>query len=235
MPMTGRDIREGGKSEIESFLEELRLAPKPTGSPSGQGRLIFALDATASRERTWDQACEVQGQMFLEADRLGGLTVQLVYYRGFHECKASGWLKSTAELVRLMTRVACRAGQTQLRRVLRHAIKEASAAPVQALVFIGDCMEEQLDELAELGGQLGLLGVRCFMFQEGRDPPAERAFREIARLSRGAYCRFDRNAPGELRALLGAVAAFAAGGTKALQQLGDRGSSAVKLLTRQVS
>lgn len=229
--MAGKEISPSAKSEIEGFLEELKRAPKPSGS---SGRLIFALDATASRERTWDQACDVQGQMFLEADRLGGLSVQLVYYRGFHECKASGWLKSTAELVRLMTAVSCRAGQTQLRRILRHALKEARVAPVQAMIFIGDCMEEQLDELADTAGQLGLAGVRCFMFQEGHDPAAERAFREIARLSRGAYCRFDRNAPGELRALLGAVAAYAAGGPRALENLSERGHAVVKLLTRQV-
>jgi hypothetical protein len=192
------------------------------------------LDATASREPTWDRACEVQGQMFLEAGRLGGLEVQLVFYRGFHECKASRWVSDSRALVELMTSVRCKAGQTQIRRVLRHAIAETKREPVRALVFIGDAMEEELDELAALAGELGILGVRAFLFQEGDDPRAERAFREIARLTGGAWCRFDRNAPNELRELLGAVAAYAAGGAAVLEDLRRRPSNVVRLLAHQV-
>lgn len=226
------DVAAGTAGDVAAFLEQVRRAP--ARPPGERGRLIFALDATASREPTWDRACEVQGQMFLEADRLGGLDVQLVFYRGFHECKASRWVASAAELVRLMTGVMCRAGQTQIRRVLRHAIAEAGKRRVHALVFIGDCMEEDLDELGQLAGELGLLGVRAFLFQEGSNPTAERAFREIARLTGGAWCRFDRNAPHELRELLGAVAAYAAGGAKALADLSRRGTGAVRLLASQV-
>ena len=61
---------------------------------------------------------------------------------------------------------------------------------VQALVFVGDAMEEAIDNLCQAAGELGILGIPVFMFQEGGDPIAENAYREIARLSRGAYCRF---------------------------------------------
>ncbi len=230
--MTGKDLKRGA-GEVEAFLEAVRQTP-PVPAGGARGRLIFAMDATASREPTWDRAAEVQAQMFLEADRLGGLDVQLVYYRGFGECRASRWVRSAADLVRLMTGVACHAGQTQIGRVLRHAIKEARRQPVQALVLVGDAMEESRDELAARAGELGLLGVRAFMFQEGRDPAAERAFGEIARLTGGAFCRFDAGAAAELRALLGAVAAYAAGGTAALRALERRGDPAVRLLGRQV-
>ena len=87
---------------------------------------------------------------------------------------------------------------------------------VQALVYVGDAMEEAIDDLCAAAGQLGLLGVPAFMFQEGYDPIAEQAFREMARLSRGAYCRFDPGAAHELAELLRAAAAYAAGGVKAL-------------------
>ena len=71
------------------------------------------------------------------------------------------------------------------------------------------------------------------MFQEGGDAVAEQAFREIARLSRGAYCRFDISAAHELAELLRAVAAYAAGGMKALADLKARNNSgAVKLLAQ---
>lgn len=230
--MSGKDLSARTDRQVAAFLEELAKVPaRPAG---GRGRLIFALDATASREPTWDRACEVQGQMFLEAGRLGGLEVQLVFYRGFHECKASRWVSDSRALVELMTSVRCKAGQTQIRRVLRHAIAETKREPVRALVFIGDAMEEELDELAALAGELGILGVRAFLFQEGDDPRAQRAFREIARLTGGAWCRFDRNAPNELRELLGAVAAYAAGGTAVLEDLRRRPSNVVRLLAHQV-
>lgn len=230
--MSGKDLSARTDRQVAAFLEE--LAKVPARLAGGRGRLIFALDATASREPTWDRACEVQGQMFLEAGRLGGLEVQLVFYRGFHECKASRWVSDSRALVELMTSVRCKAGQTQIRRVLRHAIAETKREPVRALVFIGDAMEEELDELAALAGELGILGVRAFLFQEGDDPRAERAFREIARLTGGAWCRFDRNAPNELRELLGAVAAYAAGGAAVLEDLRRRPSNVVRLLAHQV-
>lgn len=232
--MSEKNVTRPVSGEVESFLEQIRNTPAPAQPPGGRGRLIFALDATASREPSWDRACEVQGQMFLEADRLGGLDVQLVFYRGFHECKASRWVGKARDLVGLMTRVRCRAGQTQIRRILRHAAGETRKRRVQALVLIGDCMEESLDELAHLAGELGLLGVRAFLFHEGRDPEAERAFKEIARLTGGAYCRFDQGSARELRELLGAVAAYAAGGSKALADLRRHGSPGVRLLVSQV-
>ena len=66
------------------------------------------------------------------------------------------------------------------------------------------------------------------MFQEGHDREVEKVFCEIARLTRGAYCRFDPGAARELAELLRAVAVFAAGGMTALAARKDAG--AIKLL-----
>ena len=211
------------EDSIQAFLNEVAKAPPPLAG-GGRGRLIFAMDATASREPSWDQACQVQGQMFLETAALGGLDVQLMYYRGFSECKASRWVDNPSDLVKLMTSVLCLAGQTKIRRILQHAIKETDRKRVSALVFVGDAFEEDLDEIGQIAGQLGMLGVRAFMFQEGYKPEAERAFRHIAKLTKGAHCRFDSNSPDQLRELLGAVAAYAAGGRKALADLSKRSS-----------
>ena len=218
---------------VETFLKEVAQTPPPPPG-SGRGRLIFAMDATASREPTWDRACQVQGQMFLETAALGGLDVQLVYYRGFDECRASRWVDNPGDLVRLMTGVFCLAGQTKLGRVLKHAVRETEKKRVAALVFVGDCFEENLDEVGQIAGQLGMQGVRAFLFQEGRNPDAERAFRHIAKLTNGVHCRFDSNSPQQLRDLLGAVAAYAAGGHRALADLSRRSSPEVRLLARQV-
>jgi hypothetical protein len=218
---------------IQQFLSQVAQTPPPE-SAAGRGRLIFAMDATASREPTWDQACQVQGQMFLESAALGGLDIQLVYYRGFNECKASRWVDNPSDLVRLMTGVFCLAGKTQFRRVLQHAVKETGSRRVSALVIVGDAFEENLDEIGAIAGQLGMLGVRAFLFQEGYKPEAERAFRHIATLTKGAHCRFDSSSPDQLRELLGAVAAYAAGGRRALADLSKRSSPAVKLIASQL-
>jgi hypothetical protein len=184
-----------------------------------------------SRQPTWDQACRLQADMFQEAAAVGGLDIQLVYYRGLAECRASPWIAEPAKLGAMMSRIDCRGGHTQIGRVLAHTLRENDGGKVAALVFVGDAMEEALDALCGKAGELGLRGVRAFMFQEGYDPVCEQAFREIARLTGGAYCRFAPGAAHELAELLRAAAAYAAGGMKALMDLkARRGAGAVQLL-----
>ncbi len=223
-------VQGASRAEIDAFVQRARTLG-PTKEAGRRGRLIFALDATMSRQPTWDTACRLQAEMFREAAAVGGLDVQLVYYRGFGECRASGWVSNGERLAQLMSRIDCRGGHTQIGKILAHARRETERARVQALVFIGDAMEEALDTLAASAGELGLRGVPVFLFQEGGDPVAEQAFREIARLTRGAYCRFDAGAAHQLAELLRAVAAYAAGGIKALTDLSTRhGTAALKLL-----
>ena len=218
------------RADIDAFLAQVRTL-KPTVGAGQRGRLIFALDATMSRQPTWDTACRLQADMFREAAAIGGLNVQLVYYRGLAECRASGWVAETQKLADLMSRIDCRGGHSQIGKVIAHAKRETQNTKVQALVFVGDAMEEKLDDLCHSAGELGLLGVPAFMFQEGYESVAEQAFREVARLTRGAYCRFDPGAAHQLGELLRAVAAYAAGGMRALADLSarhDRG--AIKLI-----
>jgi hypothetical protein len=219
--------------EVEEFLRKVAVTPavKPAGK---RGRLIFAMDATASREPTWDRACHIQAQMFETTAALGGIEIQLVYYRGFREFEASPWLTSAPDLLKRMTSVFCLGGETQIVRVLQHAIAETQRDKVNALVFVGDCMEEDIDRLCHLAGELGLLGVPAFMFQEGNDIIAERAFRQVARLTRGAYCHFDTSSPQQLRDLLSAVAVYAAGGRRALEDFSKRKGGLVLQLTHEL-
>jgi hypothetical protein len=226
-------VQKTSRAEIDAFVQRARALG--TAKEAGRrGRLIFALDATMSRQPTWDTACRLQGEMFREAAATGGLDVQLVYYRGFGECRASGWVSNGQRLAELMSRIDCRGGHTQIGKVLAHARRETERAKVQALVFIGDAMEEALDTLAAGAGELGLRGVPVFVFQEGGDPVAEQAFREIARLSRGAHCRFDAGSAHQLAELLRAVAAYAAGGLKALADLSARHGAATRKLLEQL-
>ena len=222
------ETRPSASEEIAAFVARAKaMSPHAAGS---RGRLVFALDATMSRQPTWDMACALQADMFHEAAALGSLDIRLVYYRGLNECRATGWISDSAQLARLMGKIVCRGGNTQIGKVLSEARREAVASAVRAVVFVGDAMEERVDDLCVKAGELGLLKVPVFMFQEGEDGVAEQAFREIARLTGGAWCRFDPGAAAQLRELLRAAAAYAAGGREALLRLSKTGSGAAKLL-----
>jgi hypothetical protein len=214
-------------SEVDTFLAEIKTL---SSTSSTRGRLIFALDATASRQPTWDTACVLQAEMFREVTTTGGLDMQLVYYRGLAECRASRWISNPEQLAKTMSQIACNAGHTQIGKILIHTQKETKLLRVNALVFVGDAIEENPDKLAHAAGELGRLGVPVFMFQEGTIREVERVYREIAQLTHGAYCRFDVGAARQLAELLRAVAVYAVGGVTALAARHD--TSAVKLLAQ---
>jgi hypothetical protein len=220
------------RGEVADFLAKVKSMPAVRGG--GAGRLIFAMDATASREPTWDRACRIQGDMFTATRDLGGLEIQLVWYRGLGEFDASPWVADSNALVARMTDVYCRAGETQIGKVLQHAIAETGRRKVNAVVFVGDCVEESGDTLCALAGKLALLGVPVFIFHEGGEPAARSCFEEIARITKGAYCPFDSSSADMLRDLLAAVATFAAGGRAALEDYARKRGGAALLLTHRM-
>ncbi len=228
-PLTGTSE----KKDIDAFIEKLHAAPV-VRKAGARGRLIFAMDATASRQPAWDHASHIQSEMFVETAALGGLEIQLCYFRGFNEFHAFPWYSNSGDLLRVMSSVYCAAGHTQIEKILRHSIRENRLKPVNAVVYVGDCVEEELDRLADPAGQLGLLGIPVFLFQEGSDPVARQAFKEIARLSKGAYCAFDSHSARQLRDLLGAVAVYASGGRRALEAYSQGKGQSLRLLTSQL-
>lgn len=222
--------------DVTDFLNQARnLAVHAPASGPAQGRLIFAMDATASRQPSWDTAAEIQAEMFEAVDGIGALDVQLVFFRGLGECKASGWARNAKSFRDYVTKVTCRAGHTQIERVLAHVEREANSKKINALIYVGDCIEENVDHLAPLAGKLALKGVKAFMFQEGRDPDAAFAFGEIARITDGAFMQFDASSAKKLRDLLGAVASYAVGGQDALSAYQSKtGSEEVLRLGHQL-
>jgi hypothetical protein len=217
---------------VEALLKKTRAA---------RGRLIFAIDATASREAMWDLAASLQSAMFEEAARIGGLDVQLVHYCG-SAFRQSVWFSDVHQLVSGMRAMRCVSGATQIGAVLRHVKRENEHEKVNAAIFVGDAVEEPPSELYAAAADLR---VPVFAFQEGdalaiyldRDgeivhqhPPqkVETIFRELARLTGGAYGKFDAGAARQLGELLRAVAAFAIGGVAALAD--QRTDSARRLL-----
>jgi hypothetical protein len=218
------------KNDVQQFLSKVAAMPKT----SGDARLIFSLDATASRQGTWDVASQLQNEMFLSAQSLGGLNVQLCYFRGFAEFFSSDWQSNADEILQIMSRIQCQAGTTQLDRLLQHALVENQKGKIKCLIYIGDAMEENIDVLAQKAGKLGLLNIPLFMFQERGDPIAKAAFKELSRLSGGAYAQFDDASAEQLKELLRAVAIYAAGGLKALQNFSGGSTAGVKLLEQQL-
>ncbi|WP_025899842.1 hypothetical protein [Sneathiella glossodoripedis] len=231
-PQTHKNIS-SSKTDVDMFLQKVAATPKKV-TTGDTGRLLFAIDATASRQPTWDNAAHIQCEMFEEASRIGALSMQVAFFRGYREFKATGWTTNSSALTRSMSKVTCLGGHTQIERVLSHAIKTNSDKPVNAVIFIGDCVEEDADALCHLAGRLGLVNVPVFIFQEGYDAGAENCFRQICKLSGGAYLRFDENSVSKLRELLKAIAIFAVGGRKALEDHGRKQGGDIPLLLSQL-
>ena len=228
--------KSSSKTEVDAFLRQVAAVPRPAVKPSGdRGRLLFGMDATSSRQPMWDQAAHTQAEMFDITADLGGLDVQLAFYRGFREFKVSPWTSDPRSLSKLMTSVTCLAGETQLHKILKHARNEAGKHKVDALVFVGDAFEEDVDAVGQTAGELGMLGLPAFMFHEGDNPLTEYAFQQVAKLSGGGYCRFDVNSADMLRQLLRAVAVYAVGGRKALEDMAAKQGGDVRLLAHQIS
>lgn len=209
------------RAHLDEFLSRI----DPT---HGRARLIFAIDATASRQPTWDTAAKLTAHMFESVDAIGGLDVQLVFYRGPRECVASRWLSDAKSLASVMSGVMCRAGETQIKKVLAHVRKEDKRQKVGGLILVSDACEESPGDLYAQARELG--GVPVFPFQEGDDKRVTEIYAEIARLTGGAMARFESGAAQRLAELLKAVAAFAAGGIRALAA--QKSEAAILLLTQ---
>lgn len=219
---------------IDSFLTKVDNVRTMASHGKRPDRLAFIIDATASRQPTWDHACQIQGNMFRAVANTGRLEVQLVYFRGMEDFYYSDWKSDAESLLQEMTGVRCQAGHTQIGRSLRHLLHETGAHPVKAAVYIGDACEETDDSLYKLAGELRIHGTPVFLFQENHLPEVEQVYRNIARISGGAYSHFDANSPGLLSELLAAVAVYATGGQDALKSFARSSSPKVQAMTRQL-
>ena len=220
-------------NDVSQFLAKVASAPLPVKS-SEKGKLVFAMDATASREPTWDHACHLQAEMFGATDSLGGLRIQLCYYRGFNQFYASPWCEHSDQLLAEMTAARCLGGHTQIHKVLTHLLEENSRQKIQAAVFVGDAIEEDADKLCHQAGKLGVLSIPLFVFQEGYNPRVTSVFKQMAQLSGGAFAPFDIHSASQLKNLLSAVAIYAAGGRDALTRLAKQSSREVNKLIQQL-
>jgi hypothetical protein len=214
--MSNTALRPASK-RVDDFLAEFDPV-KP--------RIIFGVDATASRQPTWDSAAMLQAQMFHAA---GNISAQLVYFRCWNgETRASQWFDNSAALADAMSKITCVAGHTQFEKVLKHAAREHAAKPIAALILISDSCEEEESALYAAARKLP---VPVFMFQEGRNELVASIYARIAEVTGGALAQFDSSSAAKLSELLRAVAVFAQGGVKALEA---QGGAAARLLLAQI-
>jgi hypothetical protein len=194
----------------------------PSNNPALlRARVIFAVDATASREASWNVARELQAKMFIEAGSDGLLQLQLVYFQA-NTCRASKWAAQGEELARWMGAIQCETGLTQIEKVLQHALREHERAPVQGVTFIGDSMEENIDVLGALADQLGAAGVPLHMCQEGDDISARKAFRLLALKTGGTYSVFNPAVPQTIERLSAQLNKIARGAVASVAAIGTR-------------
>ena len=205
------------RPHLEELFEKL--------DPAKPARVVFAVDATASRQATWELATRLTAEMF---KAVGGLELQLVFYRGERECVASRWMSDAASLSATMACVRCDAGPTQIGRVLAHARTENRRQKLAAVILISDACEEDPGALYASARELG---VPTFLFQEGTDERVAGVYQAIAEITGGASCRFDSGSAARLRDLLRAVTAFATGGRAALA---NEKTAAAQLLLSQL-
>ena len=205
----------GHTRQIADFLQK----------QTARGRIAFVIDATASREHSWDTAAQLQAEMFAEAAKLGGLEMMVVYFRGADEVGASNWTGDARGLQGFMGRIRCEGGYTKYARAFERVRKEHQRQPINAVIVIGDMLEEEPNTLYDA---VAGLGVPFFCFLEGDDPKLQMAFEKVRDLTKGAFCAFNTGAIAQLRELLRAVATFAMGGLTALADL--RTDAARKLL-----
>jgi hypothetical protein len=190
-----------------------------------KGRLAFVVDATGSRQPSWDKASQLMVQMFAAAP--AGLQTKFIYFRGNGECRASQWFDSARAMTTAMTEVHCRTGLTQIGKALKHVRNEHADTPIGGLVLIGDAFEENPSEIYAVARGLPPI----FAFLEGDDEFAASAFTQLAGITGGAFAKFDSNSAARLSDLLRAVAAYASGGIAALT---DQRTEAARLLLTQV-
>ena len=187
------------------------------------GRLIFGLDLTGSREASLAHARIATAAMFDTIKAIGAVAVKLVYYRGTNECRASAWHNDPGVVSDAMRRLSCEAGYTQIARLLRVALAEKEK--VSGVVLVLDHCEDDADELLDLARTLGERSMPLYVFHEcadysKRSLKAKPLFKRMAETSGGVYVEFKPDSGAVLREMLSTVAAFTAGGSEGVRQVG---------------
>ena len=221
----GGPLAAAGRSSVVDALRPRAAgvpAPAPrrvslaqaSAAPARLPRLVFALDATASRERAWAAARQVTDSLFGAAP--GGIEVALAVHGGGRMTAFGGFHRDVGALRDEAAGISCEPGPTRMLDIVRESLRRPG---VRAMVYIGDCFEEDESAALALAGSLRLRGTKLVVLQDESSgtTSALRVFRAMAGRTGGIVLPFDAGSLDPLRDALGAVASYVAGGRDMLR------------------
>ncbi len=201
--------------------------PADTAAPL-RPRLIFAVDATASREPAWTAARQVTDVLVKALP--GALDVALAVHGGSRVHTFTAFTSDANTLRDRAAGVSCVAGTTRLLPILSASLKHPS---VRVVIYIGDVFEENLQRGRHIADAMGAQNTKLIVLHDTADPAARRdaeVFWDLAKRTGGCVLPFDAAASGRLRDILSAVAVYAVGGEKLLRARRHELPGAVALL-----
>jgi hypothetical protein len=201
--------------------------PAETDTPT-RPRLVFAVDATASREPAWAAARQVTDTLVKALP--GELDVALAVHGGSRVHTFTAFTSDAATLRDRAAGVVCQAGMTRLLPILSTSLKRPA---IRVVVYIGDVYEESVAQGRRLADAMGVHGTKLIVLHDTADPAARRdaeIFWDLAKRTGGCVLPFDASASGKLRDLLAALAVYAVGGEKLLRERRHAMPGAVALL-----
>ncbi len=168
--------------------------PADVGTTS-RPRLVFAVDATASREPAWAAAREVTDALVKALPgELDG--VALAVHGGSRVHTFTAFTSDPRTLRDLAAGVDCQAGMTKLLPILAASLKRQ--ATVRVVVYIGDVFEERnLPQGRHLADQMGVQGIKLIVLHDTADRSARRdaeIFWDLAKRTGGCVLPFDATA-----------------------------------------
>jgi hypothetical protein len=208
--------------------------PPDPAMPRFRPRVVFCIDRTASRQDSFEPAKRLTDAVLGALP--GELELSLASFGG-EDVTFSPWTIDPARVRKVAAGLRCKAGYTQLLKVLR-GVLEIDA--VRCVVHVGDMFEEDAHAAADMAAELAGRGVRVIVlhdtslrgmnFSPEAHDDARAVFQMLAQRTGGVLLPFDISALEELAKLMEALAVLTVGGTEMLAEQEPVMPAAGKLL-----
>jgi hypothetical protein len=196
--------------------------PPDPAMPRFRPRVVFCIDRTASRQDSFKPAKRLTDAVLGALP--GELELSLASFGG-EEVTFSPWTIDPARVRKVAAGLRCKAGYTQLLKVLR-GVLEIDA--VRCVVHVGDMFEEDAHAAADMAAELARRGIRVIVlhdtslrganFSPEAHDDARAVFQMLAQRTGGVLLPFDITALEELAKLMEALAVLTVGGTEMLKE-----------------
>jgi len=196
--------------------------PPDPAMPRFRPRVVFCIDRTASRQDSFEPAKRLMDALLGALP--GELELKLASFGG-EEVTFSPWTIDPARVRKVAAGLRCKAGYTQLLKVLR-SVLEIDA--VRCVVHVGDMFEEDAHAATDMAAEMAERGIRVIVlhdtslrgmnFSAEAHDDARAVFQMLAQRTGGVLLPFDITALEELAKLMEALAVLAVGGTEMLKE-----------------